>query len=233
MTAETHEILSAREAAEDAQTDALAVLEGASSFAVTTQEEAQIASAQMNAIHVRAKDIEEMRKRLKAPILEAGRAIDEEFRKPLETLERAKGSYKRALDAFLAAERKRAAEEAERARREAEKQRAAIERQQQKAEARGDTEKADQLAYRAATVPVVTPPPAAKVAGVAHTERWVAVLDNKAALVKAIADGLYPMDWLTVDQRALDQQARSLKGSLNIPGVRAQCETGVRPTGRS
>lgn len=232
MTTETLEILSAREAAEDAQTEAMFVLEGASSFAVTTQEEAQMASTQMNAIHVREKDIEDMRKRLKAPILEAGRAIDEEFRKPLETLRQAKASYKRVLDAFLAAERKRAAEEAERARREAEKERARLAAQQQKAEARGDFEKADTLAYRAATVPVVAPPPAARVSGIASTETWSAVVQNKAALVKAIADGLYPMDWLMVDMKALNLQARSMKNNLNIPGVRAVSESSVKPTGR-
>lgn len=232
MTTETLEILSAREAANDFQTDAMAVLEGAAAFTVTTQEEAQIASSQMNAIHQRAKDIEEMRKRLKAPVLEAGRAIDEEFRKPLETLDRAKSTIKRALDAFLAAERKRAAEEAERARREAEKQRMALERQQQKAEEKGDMQKANQLAYRAATVPVVAPPPVAKVAGVASTETWSAVVEDKAALIRAIADGQYPMDWLQVDMKALNLQARSLKNNLNIPGVRAVSESSVRPTGR-
>lgn len=231
MTTETVEILSAREAAADAQTEAMFVLAGASAFAVTTQEEAKMASAQMNAIHVREKDIEDMRKRLKAPILEAGRAIDEEFRKPLETLRQAKAAYKRELGAFLAAERKRAAEEAERARREAEKQRAALERQQQKAEEKGDVQKASQLAYRAATVPVVAPPPAAKVSGIASTETWKAEVVDKAALVKAIADGLYPLDWLQVDQSALNLQARSLKNNLNIPGVRAVSNSSVRPSG--
>lgn len=89
----------------------------------------------------------------------------------------------------------------------------------------GQTQAAE--AVRAApAAPVVLPPapPAPSAPGLSFREHWSAEVTDLKALVQAVAAGSQPLDLLLPNDAALNALARSLKSSLQIPGVRATCE---------
>lgn len=110
------------------------------------------------------------------------------------------------------------------------------------AEARGDTETAERLiaapvaaptvTARPVFVPVAPAPPKPAAAGVSFRDSWTAEVVDLLVLVKAVAGKCptcrctaphpgQPVTLLAPNQAALNGLARSLKGALAIPGVRA------------
>ena len=63
-------------------------------------------------------------------------------------------------------------------------------------------------------------PAAPKVQGLSYRETYSAEVVSLMTLVKAVAAGEQPIGLLSANQSALDGQARSLKASMAIPGVR-------------
>jgi hypothetical protein len=98
-------------------------------------------------------------------------------------------------------------------------------------EQRGDQVGATKLLEAPVPVPVVTPaavfapvPPVAsapKVEGVSYAETWSAEVTDLALLVKAVAAGEAALTLLQPNTAALNGLARSLKGAMAVPGVRA------------
>jgi hypothetical protein len=120
------------------------------------------------------------------------------------------------------AERRRLEEEA---RREAEDRRLA---EAAALAAAGATEMADALLDEPVDVPVVAVAPLTpKVNGIAYRETWSAQITDLHALVKYIAANPSHLGLLIANQTALNAQARSLKGQLRIPGVKAVCTRDV------
>lgn len=73
--------------------------------------------------------------------------------------------------------------------------------------------------------PVVVPKATPKLAGgPVYQTRWKHQVVNLMDLVKAVASGRAPINALQANDVFLGQQARSLKESMNIPGVRAYAE---------
>ena len=145
------------------------------------------------------------------------------------------GSYERRERERVEAERvaaeKKAREEAdERAR----AQQAAAEAAALEAEKAGDAALAERLiekAVEAETAPAfvapLTPfqPRMSKVAGVSTRENWKAEVTDKMALIRFVAE--HP-EWAAVvepSMTTLNQLARTAKGTLTLPGVRAVSET--------
>lgn len=99
----------------------------------------------------------------------------------------------------------------------------------------GDAQKAEAIlnGQGPAIAPVILPP-AAKVAGISTRDNWAAEVTDFRALIRAVADGKWPSNLLQPDQTALNNMAKSLRGELNIPGVRAVCNkiVSVNPSGR-
>lgn len=99
------------------------------------------------------------------------------------------------------------------------------------ADASGDHAAADFLLDEPTFVPTVTPQPvfvapvqvtAPKADGVSFRSDWSAQLTSLGELVKAAAGGnTVALSCLTFDQVRANQIARSLKGALQIPGVKA------------
>ena len=109
-------------------------LEDAKTFAVTTIPEYEQAGEELKKLSGRGKQLEQMRKNLKAPALEQCKRIDEFFKGPQTFIDDAKKAIKKALGAFDA-EQKRKREEAERkAAEDARKERERLEREAAKAE---------------------------------------------------------------------------------------------------
>jgi hypothetical protein len=80
--------------------------------------------------------------------------------------------------------------------------------------------------------PIIVPtvavaPSTPKVAGVAFRETWSAKVTDLAALVKYVAAHPQFAGLLSANMPALNAQARSLKGQLQIPGVEAVCTRDV------
>lgn len=93
------------------------------------------------------------------------------------------------------------------------------------ASATGDAElQAEAEAYLAQPVaaPVVTVAPMTpKVAGITYRETWSGEVTDALALVKHIAAHPEHLNLVTPNMTAINGLARSLRGSLSIPGVRA------------
>lgn len=95
-------------------------------------------------------------------------------------------------------------------------------------EAAGDSAEAEALIAAPVDVPVVAVAPTTpKVAGIAYRETWGAEVENLAALVKYVAANPQFAGFLTPNMPALNGQARSLKGQMQIPGVKAVCTRDV------
>jgi len=85
---------------------------------------------------------------------------------------------------------------------------------------------AEQASARAVASIIMAPPvaPVTKTKGIATVEKWKARVVDKAALIAHVAANPQYSELLTVNDTALNAQARSLKGSLLIPGVEAYPE---------
>lgn len=204
---------------------------------------------ELKAIKQKAASLEEQRKKIKAPILEAGRGVDELFREPIEVLSKAEGILKRKLLTYQDEQARKAREEraareaaakAERERLEAEAQRlreaaaanAAAAKAAEEAGNKEDAEKARALALEASQraetkteiANLVQAAPAVveapKVSGIAtKTEVDFEVVDILAIAAHVVA---HPEDraLITVDSVKLRARVRSQGLDCNVPGVR-------------
>lgn len=188
----------------------------------------------LKGIKAAQKALEIKKRRLLDPVSATLRAIRELFQAPEHELNEAEGLYKRTMLSYSAAqERKRAEEQRvrdEAARKERERlEREAAERDVRAAEHRQagkegfatlQETKADQLRDQAASVvPEVVQRQAPRVAGVSERENWYAVVTDKAALVKAIADGTVPLTAFEPNMKFLNNQAKAMRRDLKYPGV--------------
>lgn len=232
MTTQTI-IIEAREAAEEAER----ILAQARGYHIIDQLGLEAASAERTRIKQRYNEIEELRKNLKQPILEAARNVDDQFRGPLAELTNAVQVIDSAVKGYLAEqERLRREEEArlrelaraeeERLRREAAAEAARAEEMRRKAEeekAAGNLATAAKLEVRAeqaldraeekaavhVPVPIVASAPA-KVSGLSTREHWDFRITDPSKL---------PREYLIPNEAAIRSVVKGLKGQTNIPGV--------------
>jgi hypothetical protein len=79
-----------------------------------------------------------------------------------------------------------------------------------------------------APVPVPVMQPRYKpAAGVSTAQRWRAEVVDLKELCRAVAAGLASIEYIQANLTALNQSARALKSTLNVPGVKAVPETSV------
>lgn len=71
-----------------------------------------------------------------------------------------------------------------------------------------------------------------EVATVSTRSKWVAELTDIKALCRAVADGKAPASIVTLNQSEANRVAKSLKGSVRIPGIRVREEKIVVRSGR-
>lgn len=96
---------------------------------------------------------------------------------------------------------------------------------------RGDVQAAEKLLTVPVVPPAVAPRPvftptvavqaAPKLEGVSFREEWAADVESLMDLVQAVANGKAPITLVQENMVALNQMARALKKSMNVPGVRA------------
>lgn len=225
--------------ADAAQTEALAVEEQTTALTIVTEPDYLAASETVKDLKARAKAIEAKRVELTQPLNETLRKINELFKTPYGRILAAADRIGRAMVAYqdVQAQKRREAERLaqEAARKEqARLEKLALERAQ-RAEARGDIEKADAIL---AEVPVVVPAPVVSVPapppvkGLTTKSYWRAEVTDLAALVTACASGDVPLEAVLPNEKLLGQTARALKGALRWPGVRVYEDRGLAGTGR-
>lgn len=95
-------------------------------------------------------------------------------------------------------------------------------------EAEGEAAEAEALLEAPVAVPVVAVAPTTpKVTGISYRETWSAAVTDLGALVKYVAAHPQFAGLLSANMPALNAQARSLRGQLQIPGVEAVCTRDV------
>lgn len=191
---------------------------------LATQDDYENAGSLSTQISARMKVIETERVEMKKPALDLGRKIDALFSRPLEALKSGKAAVDKLLTDYRQEQARKAREEQARldaiVRKEEERLRKLAEVRAVKAEAKGDTEKADAIRESVPSIPVpivqVEPP---KLAGMSFRTDWKADVTDFQRLVVAVAEGKVPLDALLPNDKVIGQAARALKKNLNWPGV--------------
>lgn len=225
--------------AEMAAETALAISQQATALVITSEPEYLAAAETVKELKARAKAIEEKRIELTAPLNQSLRRINELFKTPHATILAAVDRIGRAMIGYQDAQR-RAKQEAERlaqeaARKEQQRIEALAMERAARAEAKGDTAKAEAILD---AIPFVVPPQVVavpevpKIAGLAPRSYWKAEVVDFAALVTACASGDVPLEAVLPNEKLLGQTARALKGALRWPGVRVYEDRGLAGTGR-
>jgi hypothetical protein len=210
--------------AEEVQTNALTIPDQAKAIAVTDADSYIRAGELWN-------DIRAMRKKVADtfdPMIahwHTGHKLalkkKSEIDGPLETAEkftkRQMNTYDEEQERIRQDEQRRLQEEAKKREEEARLQ-AAIE-----AEQAGAKEEAEEIFNEPAYVaPVIVPKAVPKVVGgPVFQTRWSHEVTDLMALVKAVAEGLAPIQAIQANDVFLGQQARSLKDAMRIPGVKS------------
>lgn len=230
-------------------TSAQNALANATDYVIDSPTMYELASDDLRSIKTLQKEVEAKRTSVTGPLNQAVKAVNDLFRAPKDYLDKAESTLKRAMVTWSqeqerqAAEARRQAEAAARvererlARMEAEAQATArrAEAEAQAAAQAGDTEAAAQamqeaqeaqqqaaVAVMTANVMTVTPQVEApeKVSGISTRVSYTAEVTDLLALIKAVAEGIAPIQCLQADTKFLGAQARAFKtkGPL-FPGV--------------
>ena len=208
-----------------AEKEAINWQEVAKAYVIDSPEMAEAAAEDLKVIKSKAKDLDTLRTTLKKPSLDEGRAIDKHFKKPLDFLSNAETVLKGAIIKFQQAEQQRMLEQQRL--REAEAERLRMEQDQDRqqriadAEASGDQAAVEAIQEELTFVPTAPPTEQTKLAGISTRSTWKGRMNDKLALIKAVAEGRADMALLDVNQQVLDGLAKALKSGLSIPGCEA------------
>ena len=209
---------------DDAQAQALVLkasrqLAQAQGYVIDSPELFDAAADDLKQVKSQLKTLEEKRKAMTVPLDNAKKAIMDFFRAPTNYLEQAEQLIKGSMLTY---------QQAEEAKRRAEQARldelARQEKERILAEAEATPEAQIEAAAIASIIMAPTVAPTTKVAGIATVERWKARVMDKYDLIRFVAANPQYGELLTVNETALNAQARSLKGNLQIPGVQAYPE---------
>lgn len=193
------------------------IFENAKDMVITTHAGYELAAESLKIIKAKYNEIEAKRKEIVKPLDTARSLIQELFKKPLEFLKGAENSVKLRMVGWTDEQnRKRQAEE-DKLRRKAEaeekRKRDALQARAEKAEAKGDMVKAEELLQQAEEVHVEAPVLAdttPKVAGVSYRDNWK---------FRIIDGDLIPREFMIPDTVLLNKIAKAEHGLRKIPGI--------------
>jgi hypothetical protein len=195
----------------------------ASYAVIATPDEYEAAGLDLQSVKSAQKALEAARTKVTVPLNQVVKAVNELFKKPAEALDQAEAIIKRGMLAYtVKAEQERRAQEAaiaEANRKEQERLLA----QAAKAEAAGKAEKAEAIRANAVAIPqsVEIASSVPKVSGQSTRSVWKAVVKDKAAFVRYVAEHPEWLSLLDVNEPGLNGLARSQKAALALPGVEA------------
>lgn len=130
------------------------------------------------------------------------------------------------MSVYVTEQRRKAAEEQERVRREVEAEQERLRKEAEKLMAKGFVAEAQQKATVSENIVVPTVPvEPVQLAGTRTRETWGCTINDKMALVKAVAQGVVPLEALDVNEAYIRGRAREM-GGLDWPGVVVKKEVG-------
>ena len=208
--------------AQEAADTAEKTLQSFTNYQIATVEDAENAAGDLINIKKQHKDLEAQRVKLKKPILESAKGIDDFFRAPLKFLKDAEAAIKSPLLAFQQLQEKKRREAQAVLDEKARKEREKLEKRAAKAAESGKEEKAEALQTQAAMVVTPVIQEQSSPAGISKRVTWSAEVVDADALLQAVLDGEVPRAVLKIDMAFLNTQARALKKEFNYAGVKAK-----------
>lgn len=216
-----------RQAVEDAE-HTLVILED---IKISTTEQYELAGEHLKSIKAQMKRVKEIKTRIKAPIIEAGKQVDALFDAPLKNLERSERALKVAMIGYQDELERRRREQEAKLQEQQRRERDRLARRAEQAAAKGNVDKAEELRQQAdmTTAPVIANPvPGIK--GISRSTTWKAEVTDLMALARAVVAGEVPANVIMADMRVLGQQARALGEAMRYPGVRVYEEAVLAAT---
>jgi hypothetical protein len=207
-------------------TQAQGMLDLAQSYRIDCPEMRAAASEDLRQVKTLAAKLEQQRKEITAPLDTAKKRVMDLFRKPGEFLEQAETALKRACRVWDDEQDRKRREAEAAAARAADEERKRLRAEAAKAHEAGNVDTAHaitQAVQMVAPTPIAMAP-APKIAGESTRELWRAEVDDIVALARAVADGIASPECILPNMPTLNSQARALKTTFNIPGVRAVVE---------
>ena len=198
----------------------------AQNYEITSPEMAINAGDDLKAIKTLAKQLNKKRTAITGPINKALKEVNSLFRPAKDWLSQAERLIKSKLLAFQREQDRIARELQAKADEEARKERLKLKKAADLAAMAGMAERAEDLREEAEVqeAPVVVSE-APKLEGIATRKTWKAEVTDKLLFVKHVAEKRNDLlGLIKIDQSALNAQARSLKDSLDIPGIKAVIE---------
>lgn len=213
------------------------IVERSTNVVITTHEQYVEVASYLRQIKAASKELDSIWDRVCTPINQGLTALRSLLNPSYAKLTAAEKAFKHALkvwddqqEAKRIAEQKRLDELAAKERQKAEEAAAKAAAAAAEARAAGDDRKAERLEDKAAAkieqaqqivAPVVqkaTP----TVSGLSFREKWICIVEDKKALIAAVAAGTVPTAALQVDQSWLNKQADQLRKEFNYPGCKAK-----------
>lgn len=205
------------------------LLQEAKDFKIKTVADLEISANILKTIKQKKKKIDEVRKSLTRPLDAAKKRIMDFFRPAENKLQEAENTIEKTILDFRAEERKRVEEEqkkaAEEAKKKQEEELARIQKEQEEAEMVGDCETVEKLEMQKTVVSTtkevssVIIPEEPKMSGVAEVKRWKAIVTDKMALIKHIAEMGQFENLIEFSSKELNSLAIATKGTIQIPGI--------------
>lgn len=181
----------------------------------------ELAANMVGDITARIAEREDMRKRVKAPILEAGRKIDAMFKVPINQGEKVKAIIKNKMTIYqqtVAAERREAEDKANKKAQEVKRK---TEADALALMEKGEEDAAQELLDNMDMAPNPTSViPSLKVKGVSSRANWKAEVTDLLKLVKAVSKGQAPINLLTINISAANRYAKVVRDTLEVEGIR-------------
>ena len=210
------------------------ILKEAKNFKIVSPSDLEVSANILKTIKQRKKKIDEVRKSLTRPLDTAKKTIMDFFRPAENKLAEAENEMQKTILEYRAEERRKAEEEArkvaEEARKKQEEELARIQKEQEEAEMMGDTATVENLEMQktvvatTAEVATVTTKEEPKLSGVAEVKRWKAIVTDKMALIKHIAQTGQLENLIEFSNKELNALATATKGTISVPGIEFKAE---------
>jgi hypothetical protein len=192
---------------------------GAVSIVIDSPLMLQAAAEDLRKIKGIASDLESARTGLKKPILEAGRAIDAFFKRPLTFCADAETKLKGGILTWNQEQQRKARDEQARRDEEARRERERLQVQASQLEAEGRHDEAESKLQLADVVTAPVVQMAAAPAGLSTRKVWKADVTDPQALLRYLADHPEFEHFVSIELGAITKYAQATSGRVAVPGV--------------
>lgn len=209
-----------------------ALVASAEGLTIQTAIELETSSILLMEIKGRQKGLADLRLSITKPMDAAKKRVMEVFQPAVDRLASAELTLKRAVLAYTQDQERQRREKQARLDEEARLERERLQEQAERERDVGHDDLATISEQIAETVEAPTVEAPTLPSGPVHVRTtWHAEVVDLAALAGACAEGQQPIGLIQADMTKLNAMARTLKGDLAIPGVRAVSEEGVTARG--